>query len=263
MKKLLLSIGSILCIYLLYAQAPDSIKRHTSIDLSVSIKNQHYWRGYTAGPSPLITAQTTIKGAKSGFEFGTWNGNALNGGFKEADIYAAWSKKGFTIALWDIYNYSDYNAYAGSFQFGNYGNKNYFDYSKTSRHFFDASIGYAVPKTALNLYFATVIYGRDRNATDGSCRYSSYFKSAYGFKTKKGVSVVPYVSYGFAFNSKDGATFWQWTSNAKAIAGFNEIGINFQKEIKIFSNYTITASAGMVASPVNKTVNGLFGIKLF
>lgn len=263
MKKSILIISSIISVCLLHAQVPDSIKKHTSIDLSVVIKNQHYWRGFTAGPAPLITAQIAITGAKSGFEFGAWNGNAFDGGYKEADLYASWTKKGFTFALWDIYNYSDYSNALGSFQFGNYGNKNYFDFSKNSRHFIDASIAYDIPKTALNVYFASVIAGRDRNTTDGTCRYSSYFKTSYGFKTKEGISIEPYVSYGFAFNSKDGGTFWQWTTNATSVSGFNEIGINLKKAVKISNTFSVTTFVGMVASPVNKTVNGVFGITLF
>ena len=178
-----------------------------------------------------------------------------------------YSKKGFTVALWDVFNYSDYNVSSGSFPYGNFGNKDYFDYSKTSRHFLEASLSYDVPKTGLSLFYSTIVFGRDRNSIASSStqsnRYSSYFRTSYSINTKSGVTVTPYVSYGWAFNSKDGGTFWQWTSNATSKSNFNEIGFDFKKKIKITEKWSVTANAGIVASPVNKTVNGLFGITLF
>lgn len=261
MKKILLPVIVGLFTTLIYAQESTTKGK---FDITASIHNQWYWRGYAVGPDPIIAAQASYK--YGGLEIGTWNGHGLAGIWKDVDLYVSYTtKSGLTIALWDIYNYSDYTASSGYAAYGNHSQSNYFDYnSKTTRHFFDLSLGYTIPKTNLSLFVATIIAGRDINP-DGSNRYSSYAKVSYDFKLND-YSITPYTSFGFALNSDNGGTFWQWTDKAVADAnssGINEIGINISKPIKITDNYSVKASAGVVASPVNQTMTGLFGVTLF
>jgi hypothetical protein len=242
-------------------------KRGTVVNFTATIKNQHYWRGYAVGPSPMMTALVSISGKKSGLEIGTWNGFAFDGGFKDCDLYAQWSKKGFTLALWDVFNYSDYSVDPAMAGYGDHGTADYFNYnSGETRHFFDLSVGYDIPKTKLNLFLATIIAGRDWNA-DGSNIYSTYAKASYNLKSKNDVSITPYVSYSFALNYKGGSTgytFYDWTPKSQGkSSGFSEIGVNFSKSIKISDKYSVTPFAGVVASPLNQTMTGLFGITLF
>jgi hypothetical protein len=241
-------------------------KRGTVVNFTATIKNQHYWRGYAVGPSPLMTALVSISGKKSGLEVGTWNGFAFDGGFKDCDLYAQWSKKGFTAALWDVFNYSDYSVDPAMAGYGDHSTADYFNYnSGETRHFFDLSAGYDIPKTKLNLFLATIIAGRDWNA-DGSNIYSTYAKAAYSLKSND-VSITPYASYSFALNYKGGSTgytFYDWTPKSQGkSSGFSEIGVNFSKPIKISDKFSVTAFAGVVASPLNQTMSGLFGITLF
>ncbi|PKH66949.1 hypothetical protein CXF59_13650 [Flavobacterium sp. ALD4] len=257
MKKIILITVMGLFTSLIFAQEKGTF------DITASLNNQWYWRGYAVGPDPLVSAQASFK--YKGLEIGTWNGMSLSGTFKDVDTYISYSNSGFTISLWDIFNYSDYTASAGFAGYLNHTQANYFNYGTGTRHFIDLSIGYAIPKTNLNLFLATIIGGRDRNA-DHSQRYSSYFKASYNFSLENNVTVSPYVSYGFALNSDGGGTFWQWTDKAVTDAkssGFNEIGINISKPIKITDTYSIKASAGAVASPINHTMTGLLGVTLF
>ncbi|WP_278034292.1 hypothetical protein [Flavobacterium nitratireducens] len=257
MKKILFTLVALLSTTLFFAQEKGKF------DFTASLHNQWYWRGYAVGPDPIIAAQASFK--YRGLEVGTWNGYGLAGIWKDVDTYISYSKSGFTISLWDIFNYSDYTASPAYAGYGNHTQANYFHLGKGTRHFFDLSVGYSVPKTGLNLFLATIIGGRDRN-TDGSQTYSSYFKASYNFSLENDITVTPYVSYGFALNSDNGNTFWQWTDKAVTDAkssGFNEIGVNISKPIKITDNYSIKASAGAVASPINHTMTGLLGVTLF
>lgn len=266
MKKLIFSLLILsLCSSSLFAGEEDKdtivVSPKVKINVSAAVKNQHYWRGYGVATSPLMTSMVSVI-TRSGFEIGTWNGFGLDGGFKDVDTYVSYSKGGFSVSLWDVYNFSDYDISSKSFPYGNYGNTDFFDYSGKGRHFIDASIGYSVPKTKLNFFLATIIAGRDVNA-NGKSAYSTYFKTAYGLKAGD-VSITPYTSVGFALNSVNGENFWKWTSNAsKSNFNFSEVGINFSKPIKISDRFSIAADAGFVVSPVNKTASGLFGITLF
>ncbi len=73
--------------------------------------------------------------------------------------------------------------------------------------------------------------------------------------------------YSFAFKYKGGSTgytFYDWTPKSQGkSSGISEIGVNFSEPVKITDKFSVTASAGVVASPVNQTISGLFGITLF
>lgn len=263
MKKVLLIALVGLFSTLTFAQ--EETTKKVKFDITASMHNQWFWRGYAVGPDPIVAAQASFK--YGGLEIGTWNGYGLAGIWKDTDIYVSYTfKSGFSIALWDIYNYSDYTASPGFAAYGNHTQSNYFDFTgDNTRHFFDLSIGYTLPDTNLSLFLATIVEGRDRNP-DGSQRYSSYFKAAYSFDAGNDVTVSPYASFGFALNSDNGSTFWQWTNSAVADAndtGINEIGINVSKPVKISETYSIKASGGVVGSPVNNTITGLLGVTFF
>ena len=229
MKKIIftLLIGSITA--LTFAQETLE-KDNGKFDLTASIHNQWYWRGYAVGPDPIIAAQASY--TYKGLEVGTWNGYGLAGIWKDVDLYISYTfKNNLKIALWDIYNYSDYTASPSYAGYGNHTQSNYFNYGDGTRHFFDLSIAYTIPKTNLNLFLSTIVEGRDTNS-DGSNRYSSYAKASYDFSAKNNISITPYISCGFALNSDNGGTFWQWTDKAVADAkeiAINEIGVNISK----------------------------------
>lgn len=235
-----------------------------SFKLSGGINNQWFWRGYSVGPDVILTAQASYQ--KGGFEIGTWNAQGVQGIFKDADTYVSYATKcGLKFSLWDIFNYSDYAASPSYAKYGDHSQANYFDYGKNTRHFIDLSAAYTVPKTNLNLFLATIVAGRDKNA-DFSNRYSTYAKASYDFHANGGITVTPFTSLGFALNSQNGGTFWQWTDLAVAKAhqtGINELGINLSKKAKITDHYSFGVNGGVVASPINHTITGLMGISVF
>lgn len=242
----------------------------SEFDVTLSIKNQHYWRGGPIGFSPLVTSQASFK--VGGFEAGTWNGFGFDGVFKDVDTYISYTKSGFTIALWDVYNFTDPSS--GKADPATFP-ADYFDYNaKTTRHFIDLSVTYQLEKIPLKFFLATIIHGRDRALTpddytinsgntmfsgtrSGKNRYSTYFNTSYTFKTKKADFNI-YSSTGFALNNADGTTFY-----GPKQFGITEIGATVDKNIKITDTYAVAISAGVVASPVNKSINGLLAVKLF
>ncbi|MEI6950077.1 hypothetical protein V9K67_23020 [Paraflavisolibacter sp. H34] len=234
-------------------------------DANVSLHNQWYWRGSAIGLSPMVATTISMK-TKSGFAVGSWNGFGLDGVFKDVDLFVSYSAGGFTLALWDIYNFTSPTSGAAD---PKTAPTNYFDYrSKTTRHFLDLSASYDFKKVPLSLFAATIIHGRDRGLTaadvpgtytrSGENRYSTYLKGTYGFKPAEGVSVKPFVSYGFVLNNVDNTSFW----GAKS-SGVTEAGITVGKSIKITDTWQVGVTGGVVASPMNKSVNGLLGISLF
>jgi hypothetical protein len=243
-------------------------EKKVEFDVTMSLKNQHYWRGGPIGFSPMVSSQISMK-TKSGFEVGSWNGFGFDGVFKDVDTYVSWSKKGFTVALWDVYNFtSPTSGYADPATFPT----KYFDYdAKSTRHFLDLSVGYDFKKIPLSFFLATIVYGRDRamdetkdmvggkytGTRSGENRYSTYSKVAYTVKTSK-ADFTPYVSYGFVLNNVDNTSFW-----GKKDHGFTEIGCNVSKSLKITDTWNIGLSAGVVASPMNDSVNGLVSITVF
>lgn len=251
-----------------FPQAAEIKKDKALFDVTVSLKNQHYWRGGPVGFSPVVTSQISLKALK-GLEVGSWNGFGLDGVFKDVDTYVSYSNAGFTVALWDVYNFtSPTSGYADPATFP----AGYFDYDKnTTRHFLDLSVSYDFKKIPLNLFAATIVYGRDRSmdpvkdlisgkyagSRSGENRYSTYTKAAYTIKTKK-ADFTPYMSYGFVFNNVDNTSFW-----GRKASGITEIGANVSKSIKVTDSWNIAVSGGIVASPMNNTVNGLVGITLF
>jgi hypothetical protein len=241
------------------------------LDITVSIKNQHYWRGSPIGYSPLISSQASLKAG--GFEVGTWNGFGFDGVFKDVDTYISYTAAGLTIAVWDVYNFTDPKS--GKADPATFPT-DYFDYgSATTRHFIDLSVAYAFQEIPLKLYWATIVHGRDRgldttkdykglngekiyNGTrSGDNRYSSYFQASYTIKTKK-ADLTLYASTGFALKDVDGTSFYGPKS-----FGITEIGATVDKNVKITDNYSVGVTAGIVGSPVNKTMNGILALKLF
>lgn len=264
-KTLTKTLLLILACNTVYSQTEE---KKTEFDVSISFKNQHYWRGGPIGYSPLVTSQISMK-TKGGFQVGSWNGFGFDGVFKDVDTYVSYSKKQFTLALWDVYNFtSPASGYADPATFPS----KYYDYNaKSTRHFLDLSLGYDFKKIPLNIFIATIIFGRDRavnpsqdmaagkfvGTRSGKNRYSTYTKAAYTLKTSK-ADFSPYVSYGFVLNDVDKTSFW-----GKKAYGFTEIGMNVSKPIKITDTWTVSIMGGIVGSPMNNTVNGLLGITLF
>ncbi len=240
-----------------------------NIDASGLIKTSHLWRGYqvsdvltAVGTIDLMTNDGSLKG-------GIWGGYGVNGSYKEVDYYLQYSKSGFTVALWDIYNFSP-NA--------TYNNTEAFNYvaGETGR-FIDLSVAYRFGKKfPLQISWATVIFGRDRAMNDkGEMKnqYSSYIALDYPVGTFKGVSVDVGIAGAFAFQKAytgvidpvTGLTTGYEKTNANFYGDTNgivNINLTVSKDITI-GGYNLPVSVGTMWNPMSEDIYMCVSLGLF
>ncbi len=99
-----------LCITL-GSQESYAQKSSFPIDFTLQVKNMHLWRGQQVTSAALGAIDLNIKDKKEMFTFGLWGGAGFNGKYKEFDYYLSFEKSGFSIAVWDIYNFSEDASY--------------------------------------------------------------------------------------------------------------------------------------------------------
>ena len=160
------------------------------------------------------------------FPLGAWGGMQVYGDYKEADIYASYTIGGFSLAVWDIYNFSD-GIYANDKQY------RYFNYdARTTGHFLDAAISYnfAQQGLPLTLSWATVLAGRDRGNLNKQNIYSTFVQAAYTFYEDDNWKVDASVGGNFAlsnYDENDGATFYGKS------AGVNDVRLGCTYKLKV------------------------------
>ena len=134
------------------------------------------------------------------WEVGFWGGGGFTGSYREFDYYVSFAKNGFRIALWDIFNFSDYVP----------SDRRLFDYNgATTLHFIDLSVGYNFGESfPLDVSVATILYGRDRNVIDiqdgvprreDKDRFSTYVQLTYPIYDRE-AKLNLFVAGAFALN---------------------------------------------------------------
>ncbi|EKC78551.1 conserved hypothetical protein, secreted, partial [human gut metagenome] len=103
------------------------------IHFSGALQNMHLWRGLQVADGGVLSADLNVGFLDDGLKVGLWGGTDFTGDYKEFDYYASYTVSGFTVAVWDIYNYSPDLPYS----------KDIFNYNKYSTsHFLDLSVAY-------------------------------------------------------------------------------------------------------------------------
>lgn len=149
---------------------------------NIQVKNMHLWRGLEVSEEISVTTDVYFKTKNDIFRVGLWGGMGINGNFKEFDYYAMFKHSGFEVSVWDIYNFSPS---------ATYNNKEAFNYkARETGHFVDLRLSYRFQKSfPLKLFWATVLYGRDRDALNEKNRYSSYFELEYPIFSQSGYTL--------------------------------------------------------------------------
>ncbi len=140
--------------------------------LSGTLQNMHLWRGLQIADGGVLAADVNMGLFKDRLKIGLWGGTDFTGDYKEFDYYLSYSASGFTVAVWDIFNYSPALTFS----------KDIFNYNKYSTgHFLDLSVAYDFDEqlqVPLRLYWATIFAGRDLNSA-GNNMYSTFVYGEY------------------------------------------------------------------------------------
>lgn len=246
--KLFFLLTALLCMSVpSYSQ--DDI--HTPVDFSLQLKNMHLWRGLQVSNSALTAVDLNLSDKSNSFKVGIWGGASFDSKFREFDYYLSYSKNGFNVALWDIYNFSpdvEHN------------NRQVFNYSaRETGHFIDLSVAYRLQGNfPLNVSWATVIFGRDRGSNNEQNLYSTYVSMDYPICRDKLVNLDLGVAGAFALNPEKGtnANFY-----AKS-AGIVNINLTASKDVH-FGSYTLPVSVMAMFNPANNEANIQLALNIF
>lgn len=192
------------------------------VHLSGTLQNMHLWRGLQVADGGILATDVNVGFLDDGLKVGLWGGTDFTGDYKEFDYYLSYSIAGFTVAVWDIYNYSPDLPYS----------KDIFNYNKYSTsHFLDLSVAYNFDtkfEVPLRLYWATIFAGRDLN-TEGNNRYSTFVSAEYSVFRDEHWIVDVGLGGTFAFNRGDadgGANFYGYD-------GINQISLRTTYKLKL------------------------------
>jgi hypothetical protein len=221
-------------------------KPTSKINISTDLVSRYIWRGLDYGKAPSI--QPTFAFTKSGFEIGCWGAFSTLGTYHEADLYAKYTLKNFTLSCTDYFIHNELKS----------NNTHYFDYSsKSTNHAFEGSLQYkGSEKFPISLLAATYFYGNDRAwgydaAKDSTLEnyYSTYFELGYTLKCKE----------------KTVDLFMGLTPQAGAYGntfGLINLGITGYRTIQITDKFELPVKASLIANPQAGNLYFVIGITL-
>ncbi|MFI3263304.1 MAG: hypothetical protein R3Y26_10425 [Rikenellaceae bacterium] len=167
------------------------------LHMSANIQTNHLWRGGEVADGIVVTYDLDYVPFGENFSVGFWGGTNVLGAYKEFNFVAKYNKGGFSAALADTYNFSDY---------ATYNNDKFFDYkSSTTGRFLDAKLAYRFgEKFPLRIGWSTIVFGRDRNADNTKNKFSTYCSLEYPVYNKEMWRVDTKVGGAFALNNSKG-----------------------------------------------------------
>ncbi|MFR9503969.1 MAG: hypothetical protein SNH73_05930 [Rikenellaceae bacterium] len=226
MKKISFILAALLLTTKLFAEP----------NMSATIQNMHLWRGGEVADGFVLTTDFNFTDATQRYKFGFWGGSNSVGEYKEFNYYLGYTAKNLSLTLCDTYNFSTY---------ATYNNEEFFNYnsSETGR-FLDASIRYyfgdSFPLTAL---WATVLFGRDRDAGNSANRYSTFCSIEYPIYKNGDWRVDAGAGVAFALRDIDNSANFYGEK-----AGIVEATIKISNKIKI-NKYEVPVSMVAMWNP--------------
>jgi hypothetical protein len=217
------------------------------IHLNLEIKNMHLWRGYRVTSGAMSGGNLNYHSKNQKFKAGLWGGAGFNGEYREFDYYLSYNSSGFSIAVWDINNFTDYP------------DAKIFDYSKANTsHFIDVTIGYQF-KTIIpfKLSWSTIIQGRDtylNNQLELKNAYSNFVAIDVPILKNDKSSLHIFTAYAFSFLNK--SNFYGARPNIV------ELGLGYEKKLSVF-NHNIPVGAKAMWNPEQGYGGIQFSAKIF
>lgn len=164
--------------------------------MTATIHNMHLWRGGEVADGLVVTTDVHFTDASEHLTIGFWGGTNAVGEYKEFNYYLKYQHNRLSFTLVDTYNFSDY---------ATYNNKEFFNYrpSETGR-FLDANLVYEWGEDLpLTLRWATILFGRDRDAENLHNRFSTYCSATYSVYRKERWTIDLGVGSAFTLNNVD------------------------------------------------------------
>lgn len=220
------------------------------IRFDANIANNHLWRGIEVADGVVITSDISYTMLNGHICLGFWGGSNVTGEYKEFNHHLSFRTNGFSLSFWDTYNFS-----SGA----TYNNKEFFNYkaSETGR-FLDAIIDYRF-KGYFPLYvsWSTILFGRDRNATNQANKYSSFCYIEYPVYAKKGWHLDAGIGTAFALNKAGDSSHFYGEQ-----PGIVHISLKLSRKISI-QGYKIPVHACAVWNPQANQAFWQIGAQLF
>lgn len=231
MKKYILSLAAVAMATT--AMASDNL--HASAGLETS----HLWRGIEVSNGLTYNADLSVSDNADHFRVGLWGGGMFTGDYKEFDYYMSYANKGFSVSVWDIYNFSD----------GAPGNHKIFNYKPNeTSHFIDAGVSYnfgACSKLPLTLSWNTVIAGRDRGVTGDHNLYSTFINASVNAYDSDKWNVNPSIGAAFALNPEENVDGHFYGTHKFSVV---DLRLNVTYKLKI-KNYPLPLTVGAMWNP--------------
>ncbi|WP_228377094.1 hypothetical protein [Chryseobacterium sp. FH2] len=129
MKKLLIFCLVLLGIGNLFAQENIENQENGRLDFTVTLQNNHLWRGLIITDKPVVMGNLSYALDKNKkWKTGIWGASALTDDkdgthYKEINYYVQYSNGRFYIGLWDLFNSRSINTEIASDDIFNYSNR--------------------------------------------------------------------------------------------------------------------------------------------
>lgn len=219
-KKNLLLIGVVACLYPLHISAQNKLSVHAKADFV----SDYVWRG--ADQQSGCSVQPSLTLGYAGFSLNVWGSQSLTkweeGGSKEWDINLGYTYRNLTATLSD-YWWSGINQ-----PYGHYKNS----------HYFEATLAYCFSDSfPLSLSWSTMFAGADKNEK-GNLQASTYLSASYPFRLPTDIVLTPAVGF----------TPWKGMYHHKA--AFTDVSLKVSKEVSLSNHLTIPLSVQAIVSPV-------------
>ncbi len=228
------------------------------LNVGADLMSRYVWRGLDYGGSPSI--QPTLSFGIGDFEIGYWGAMALTNNYFEADLYAKYSIRGFSVMLTDYYIPAMASGFIDTATAENL--------DRYTCHSVEATLQYKGPeKFPFSILVGTFIYGNDKSPQDTvftssglvqsvrfKNRYSTYIELGYAFAVKS-----------FNFDVFVGATPFSGVYSTPAYEGGFAVvntGITAYRAIKITENFSLPVKASAIFNPQTSGFHFVFGITL-
>ena len=214
------------------------------ITIGSKIESMHLWRGFRVTDAANSVTTLTYKSKDGKLAAGFYGGYSFDGFYTEFDHYISYSTNGFTVSVWDINNFTNYETdYYDT-------NSDFFDYSRRSSRFVEATLAYKfqTPNFPLSISWTTILIGRDyfvNNNGNDEGRFSTYIQASLPlYKDSAGGVLSVAIAGAFALNNLPGEDSHFYGSKPNLVNTY----LTYSRSISLLE-YELPLSAKLMYNP--------------